>query len=141
MGKKKKKAPLPVLPEGISVIDTHCHLDMINSGDDIGKTVSRAVARGVSRIITIGIDLESSKKAVEIAGQHEAVYASVGIHPHNVQGLQDNSYDELEKLCENNKVVAYGEIGLDFVKQYAPQQVQLVHYARQVELAKKWVFP
>jgi TatD DNase family protein len=141
MGKKKKKAPLPVLPEGVSVIDTHCHLDMINSGDDIGKTVSRAVARGVSRIITIGIDLESSKKAVEIAGQHEAVYASVGIHPHNVQGLQDNSYDELEKLCENNKVVAYGEIGLDFVKQYAPQQVQLVHYARQVELAKKMGLP
>ncbi len=141
MGKKKKKSPLPVLPAGVSVIDTHCHLDMISSGEDIGKIVSRAAARGISRIITIGIDLESSKKAIDIAEKHETVYASVGIHPHNVQGLQDNSYDELEKLCDNSKVVAYGEIGLDFVKQYAPQHVQLEHYARQIELAKKVGLP
>lgn len=141
MGKKKKKAPLPVLPSGISVIDTHCHLDMISSGEDINTIISRAAARGVSRIITISIDLKSSKKAIEIAEQFEAVYASVGIHPHNVQELQDNSYDELEKLCESNKVVAYGEIGLDFVKQYAPQHLQLEHYARQVELAKKVGLP
>ena len=132
MGKKKKKAPLPVLPAGISVIDTHCHLDMINSGKDIDKVVSRAVDKGVSRIITVGIDLESSKKAIDIAEQYETVYATVGIHPHNVQELQDNSYDELEMLCDNNKVVAYGEIGVDFVKQYAPKHVQLEHYARQV---------
>ena len=141
MGKKKKKSPLPVLPAGVSVIDTHCHLDMISSGEDIGKIVSRAAARGISRIITIGIDIESSKKAIDIAEKHETVYASVGIHPHNVQGLQDNSYNELEKLCDNSKVVAYGEIGLDFVKQYAPQHVQLEHYARQIELAKKVRLP
>ena len=141
MGKKKIKAPLPVLPAGISVIDTHCHLDMIRSGEDIGNIISRAAARGVSRIITIGIDLESSKKAIKIAEQHETVYASVGIHPHNVLELQDNSYDELENLCNNKKVVAYGEIGLDFVKQYAPKHDQLEHYARQVELAKKVGLP
>jgi len=141
MGKKKKKAPLPVLSSGISVIDTHCHLDMMRSGEDIGTIISRAAASGVSKIITIGIDLESSKKAIEIANQYEGVYASVGIHPHNVQGLQDKSYDELEKLCDNGKVVAYGEIGLDFVKQYAPQHLQLEHYARQVNLAKKVELP
>ena len=141
MGKKKKKAPLPVLPSEVSVVDSHCHLDMISSGEEISKIISRATARGVSQIITIGIDLESSKKAIEIAEQHETVYATIGIHPHNVQGLQDNSYDELEMLCANNKVVAYGEIGLDFVKQYAPQNVQLEHYARQVVLAKKVGLP
>ena len=58
MGKKKKKAPLPVLPAGVSVIDTHCHLDMISSGEDIDKVVSRAAARGVSHIITIGKDFQ-----------------------------------------------------------------------------------
>jgi TatD DNase family protein len=141
MGKKKKKAPLPVLPAGISVIDTHCHLDMIRSGEDINEIVSRAAARGVSRIITIGIDIKSSKKAIEIAEKHESVYASVGIHPHNVQELQDDSYDELEKLSASKKVVAYGEIGLDFVKQYAPQHVQIEHYARQVALAKRTGLP
>ncbi|NOQ67193.1 MAG: YchF/TatD family DNA exonuclease [Desulfobacterales bacterium] len=141
MGKKKIRVPLPVLPAGISVIDTHCHLDMINSGDDIGTIISRASASGVSHIITVGIDLESSKKAIDIAEQNKSVYATVGIHPHNVQQLQDKSYDELEKLCHGNKVVAYGEIGLDFIKQHAPQDVQLEHYARQVVLAKKVGLP
>ena len=141
MGKKKKKAPLPVLPSGVHVIDTHCHLDMINSGMDISEVVYKAVDKGVSRIITVGIDIKSSKKAIELAGQFDPVYATVGIHPHNVQALNDHSYDELEKLCDNSKVVAYGEIGLDFVKQYAPHNVQLEHYARQVALAKKVKLP
>ena len=141
MGKKKIKAPLPVLPAGVNVVDTHCHLDMINSGEDIDAIILRAVASGVSRIVTIGIDLESSKKAIEIAEQFDNVFATVGIHPHNVKQLRDNSYDALEKLCNNNKVVAYGEIGLDFVKQYAPQDIQLEHFARQVILAKKMGLP
>ena len=141
MGKKKIKAPLPILPAGVNVIDTHCHLDMISSGEDIDAIISRAAASGVSRIITIGIDLESSKKAIEIAEKYDDVFATVGIHPHNVEQLKDSSYDELEKLCDNSKVVAYGEIGLDFVKQYAPQDIQLEHYARQVALAKKKGLP
>ena len=141
MGKKKKKAPLPVLPAGTSVIDTHCHLDMISSGKGLGEIVTRAAANGVSRIISIGIDLKSSKKAIDIAEQYESVYATVGIHPHNVEELDDSSYDELERLCNNNKVVAYGEVGLDFVKQYAPRQVQIEHYTRQVGLAKKMGLP
>ena len=141
MGKKKKKAPLPILPAGISAIDTHCHLDMINSGTGINEIVSRAEAKGISRIITIGIDIKSSKKAIDIAEQYDSVYASVGIHPHNVEGLDDSSYDKLERLCDNRKVVAYGEIGLDYVKQYAPKHVQIEHYARQVGLAKKVGLP
>jgi len=141
MGKKKKKTPLPILPAGISVIDTHCHLDMVSSDKDIGEIVARAAASGVSRIITIGIDLKSSKKAIDIAEQYESVYATVGIHPHNVKELNDSSYDELRQLCNSNKVVGYGEIGLDFVKQYAPQLVQIEHYTRQVALAKKMGLP
>jgi len=141
MVKKKQKPPLPVLPESVNVIDTHCHLDMLNSKADMNQTVSNAATRGVSPIITIGIDLESSKKAVEIAGQHAGVYATVGVHPHNVNNLTDDSYEELELLCKNSKVVGYGEIGLDFVKEYAPKHVQLDHYARQVKLAKKIGLP
>jgi TatD DNase family protein len=139
--KKKPKLPLPVLPEGANVIDTHCHLDMLHSSPDIAETVSRAAARGVSPLITIGIDLVSSQKAVEIAGQYENVYATVGIHPHNVTTLDDNLYAELALLCKNSKVVAYGEIGLDFVKKYAAPHIQLDHYGRQVRLAKKTGLP
>jgi TatD DNase family protein len=141
MGKKKKKIILPQLPVGIRVIDTHCHLDMISSADDISSTVSRAAASGVAPIITVGIDLESSKKATHIAAQYNSVYATVGVHPHNVQELNDSVYAELEKLCRAPKVVAYGEIGLDYVKEYSPKDVQLVHYARQLDLAKKMELP
>lgn len=142
MGKKKKDKILPQIPAGMTVIDTHCHLDMLGSGeDDIAATVSRAVARGVAPIITVGIDLTSSKKAIHFAAQYDSVFATVGVHPHNVQELNNSSYDELEKLCKMPKVVAYGEIGLDYVKRYAPKELQREHYARQVELAKEMQLP
>ena len=141
MGKKKKKTPLPQLPEGIRVIDTHCHLDMLSSEDNLTRTITSAVASGVTPIITVGIDLESSRKAILLAGQYDSVYATVGIHPHNVQKLEERTYVELEKLCRAPKVVAYGEIGLDYVKQFAPKDIQLEHYARQVDLAQKIRLP
>ena len=137
----KKKKVLPQLPAGISIIDTHCHLDMISSEDDIRTTITRAAALGVSAIITVGIDLDSSKKAIHLATQYDSVYATVGIHPHNVQELNDTTYGELEKLCGMPKVLAYGEIGLDYVKQYAPKDIQLEHYARQLDLAKMMQLP
>ncbi|MDX1776822.1 MAG: TatD family hydrolase, partial [Desulfobulbales bacterium] len=141
MGKKKKKIFLPQLPADTSIIDTHCHLDMIADGEALGEAVTRAAAAGVRAIITVGIDLESSKKAIQLAESFASVYATVGIHPHNTRGLTDNSYAELEKLCRKPKVVAYGEIGLDYVKQYAPKEVQLEHFDRQVILAKQTGLP
>ena len=141
MGKSKPKMPLPVLPEGIKIIDTHCHLDMLGAEMDIARIIPRAEDNAVSSIITIGIDLESSKKAIAIAQKYDGVYATVGIHPHNVQELTADSYDVLANLCRNKKVVAYGEIGLDFVKLHAPKHVQLDHFARQVDLAKKTGLP
>lgn len=141
MGKKRKKIILPELPAGITVIDTHCHLDMICGDEEIDALVRRTSAAGVSPIITIGIDVTSSTKAVELANRHDPVYATVGIHPHNVQGVDHSTYRTLAKLCADPKVVAYGEIGLDYVKQYAPQDMQLEHYKRQVDLAQKMALP
>ena len=78
MGKKKKDKILPQIPAGTTVIDTHCHLDMLSSEDgNIAATVSRAVARGVAPIITVGIDLTSSKKAIHFAAQYDSVFATV----------------------------------------------------------------
>ena len=141
MGKKKTKAPLPVLPRDVHIIDTHCHLDMLGTGEDIAQIVSRAADSGVAAIVTVGINIDSSEKAVTIAAQYDSVFATVGVHPHNVLELRDDSYAVLEKLCSRNKVVAYGEIGLDYVRQYAPQPIQREHFARQVALAKKMSLP
>jgi TatD DNase family protein len=101
----------------------------------------RAREAGVTRIISVGIDLASSRRAIALAEQHEGVYATVGVHPHNVGELSEDDYAELRSLCSHAKVVAYGEIGLDYVKNYAPVSVQKEHFARQVALARELRLP
>ena len=141
MKKEKNKPVLPLLSPGASLIDTHCHLDMYSGEENIGTVVANAAASGISRIVTIGIDIASSRKAIALAAQYNSVYATVGIHPHNVAALHEETYEEIEKLCRQPRVVAYGEIGLDYVKEYAPKNTQLDHYAAQVDLAKNARLP
>ena len=137
----KKEIPLPVLGNGAVLIDTHCHLDMSTYQEDCEAVLARAVAAGVTRIISVGIDLESSRKAIGLAEQYEAIYATVGVHPHNVAELTEADYDELRNLCRHPKVVAYGEIGLDYVKNYAPVAMQKEHFSKQVALARELELP
>ncbi|MBW1750822.1 MAG: TatD family hydrolase, partial [Deltaproteobacteria bacterium] len=92
-------------------------------------------------IITIGIDLSSSYRAVELADQYPGVYATVGIHPHSANDARDDVYRELKKLAARPKVVGYGEIGLDYAKQYAPKNIQLREFARQLDLAGELHLP
>ena len=143
MAKKKKKkiVPLPQLGSGLSLIDTHCHLDMSAYDDDLDDIIKRAAGAGVNNIITVGIDLPSSSAAVELARRFPGVYATVGVHPHNVNDLGDNDYDLLRKLVKQDKVVAYGEIGIDCVKDYAPIALQKKHFEKQVALAKELNLP
>ena len=135
MTKKKKPLVYPHLSEGLSLVDTHCHLDMSAYSDDLDQVIGNARAHGIGSIITIGIDPDSSKKAVDIASRHADVYATVGVHPHNVESLDDTVYEELRDLARSEKVVGYGEVGLDYVKEYAPRQLQLHHFEKQVRMA------
>jgi len=135
MARKKKKPPLPVLSPGNGVIDTHCHLDMLAGEEEVDTIIHSANAAGVKQIITVGIDLQSSQKAVQYAERHPGVYATIGVHPHNVASITDTYIEQLIKLAEHHKVVAYGEIGLDFVKLHAPKKTQLEQFERQVGLA------
>jgi len=122
-------------------IDTHCHLDMNAYREDLDEVLERADDVGVERIITVGIDVASSRRAVALAESYERIYATVGIHPHDASGVNERDYDELRRLAAHPKVVAYGEIGLDLVKQYAPASDQLHHFERQVDLAKELGLP
>lgn len=137
----KKEIPLPVAGSGAALIDTHCHLDMSAYQADYDALLLRAKDAGVTRIITVGIDLESSRRAIGLAEKCETIYATVGVHPHNVAELGEADYAELEDLCCHPKVVAYGEVGLDYVKNYAPVSLQKEHFGRQVELARKLRLP
>lgn len=138
---KKKIAPLPSLPHSCKVIDTHCHLDMAAYEKDLEDVVDSAARNGVSHIITIGIDLESSEEAVRLAERFSGVRAAVGVHPHNSKDLDELSYNRLKVLAGHPKVVAYGEIGLDYVKVYTPVTSQKLHFRRQVRLAKACNLP
>ncbi|HIJ90704.1 MAG: TatD family hydrolase [Desulfobulbaceae bacterium] len=138
---QKKEIPLPVPGKGAVLIDTHCHLDMSTYQDDCEAVLLRAREAGVTRIISVGIDLESSRRAITLAEHHEGVYATVGVHPHNVGELCEADYLALRSLCRHPKVVAYGEIGLDYVKNYAPVSLQKEHFGRQIALARELQLP
>lgn len=139
--KKRKNIPLPELSPGVVLIDTHCHLDMSAYRDDCEQVINRAVDAGVSHIITVGIDLESSRKAIAIAEKYASIKATVGVHPHNVAELKESDYRELKDMVASPEVVAYGEIGMDYVKQYSPMEIQKEHYTKQIVLAKESDLP
>ena len=139
--KKRKHIPLPLLPPGITAIDTHCHLDMDAYDQDRQAVIENSLAAGIGTIITIGIDLESSRAALALAEQYSHIYCSIGVHPHNITGLTDQYYKELTALAAHPKVVAYGEIGMDRVRCQTPEDLQQEHFRRQVQIAKQLNLP
>jgi len=141
MKKKKKIPPLPEIPAGIFAIDTHCHLDMSAYEDDCDLIISRAFAAGVKKIITVGIDLPSSQKAMALAEKNQGIFAAIGMHPHHAGEVSADDYAVLTKLAKHPKVVAYGEIGMDLARDYCPVEVQRSQYHYQVKLAKKLNLP
>ncbi len=121
--------------EALDLIDTHAHLDISPLSKDPGAAVQRANAQGISQIITIGIDPDSSVRAVELAHDFTGVYAAVGIHPHDAQKATTQVLEEISRLAWDPDVVAWGEIGLDFVKEYSPRDVQLTAFRSQLDRA------
>jgi TatD DNase family protein len=140
---KKTKAPIPDIHTNSFLIDSHCHLDMSSYKEDLDQVLANAKFHGVHSIITIGIDEKSSRAAIELAKTHSMVKATVGVHPHDVAQIDDFTYDRLTKLVRNNKkhVVGYGEIGLDYAKQYAEPAIQKKAFQKQLEVAKELDLP
>ncbi len=98
------------------MIDTHCHLDFPEFDPDRREVVDRAAAQGVTHIINVGSDLENSRKAVGVAAAFPRVYATVGLHPHDADSWQESVRVQLLELSRQPKVVAIGEIGLDYYR-------------------------
>lgn len=142
MSKKKKHSPLPVLAEGSILVDTHCHLDMLaDGGRDAGQVIDRAFAAGVRSIITIGIDIQTSRRALEFAKKNSGVFAAVGVHPHHAGEVNGKTLAELKEMARDERVVAYGEIGIDTVKDHAPLVVQEKAFISQLLLARELGLP
>jgi len=102
------------------LVDTHCHLDLGQFHDDIDAVIKRAVSGGVVRMIVPGINLDSSRKAVELAREHDAVYAAAGVHPHDADKCTGDTFEAIKSICvSEDKVVAIGEVGLDYYRKHS----------------------
>ncbi len=123
------------------LIDSHAHLEMKEFDHDREKVVERARQAGVGFIVTVGTNLALSRKAVELAERHENIYATIGIHPHDVVNSDNKTFGALRELAHRKKVVAYGEVGLDFFRNISPQEKQIDLFGRQLELAKELQLP
>ncbi|MCL2704277.1 MAG: TatD family hydrolase [Defluviitaleaceae bacterium] len=126
----------------IKYFETHAHYDDRRFNPDRGELLSKLLPEaGVSRVINIGADIESSKAGIRLAQKYDYVLASVGVHPHNVKDVKDSELDVLLEMSRNERVAAFGEIGLDFYYEHSPRDVQLRRFRDQLEVAVKTGLP
>lgn len=122
------------------LIDTHAHLNFPEFRKDLKEVVERAKSVGLTKIIVVGIDRKTGERAIEIKKLYpEIIEVAIGFHPHEVKKISEEDYLWLESQLP--QAVALGEIGLDFVKEYSPKEVQLQHLERLLEIAKKYNRP
>lgn len=123
------------------MIDTHAHLQWPDFDRDREFVIERASAAGVQEILGVGYDLKASCEAVQIANNHDGVYAVVGIHPHNAKTVNSEALDSLRRLTQERKVVAVGEIGLDYYRDLSPRTLQKQAFEQQMHLARELQLP
>ena len=121
----------------MKLVDSHAHLDMARFDADREDVIKRARAAGLTAIVTVGVDLPSSRRAVDLAVRHEMVWAAVGVHPHDAQTLDGETLAELRELARQPQVVAVGEIGLDYYRDLSPRDVQRRAFQAQLAWAAK----
>ncbi|MGD9048341.1 MAG: TatD family hydrolase [Anaerolineae bacterium] len=121
----------------MTLIDSHAHLDFSKFDHDRPAAIERAKAAGVSAIVNVGTDLGSSRRAVALAERYATIYAAVGMHPHDAKKLDGAALAELRELAQRPKVVAVGEIGLDFYRDLSPRDVQRRAFRAQLAWAAR----
>ena len=126
----------------LGLSDTHCHLNLKTAfQEDFESVIARAWEAGLDRILVPGIDLETSRLAVHLAEDDERIYAAVGIHPNEALLWDATTLQELMTLASHPKVVAIGEIGLDFYRDRAPRDLQIEILKEQLEISAKLQLP
>lgn len=123
------------------LIDSHVHLDDPRYDHDRDEVFRRARAAGVEALITIGCDLATSRSAVALAEAYPPVFAAIGVHPHASKEMLEDWYEAFRSLSQRPKVVAYGEIGLDYHYDHSPREVQRQRFREQIQLARELRLP
>ncbi len=123
------------------LIDTHCHLDFKDFDKDRDNVIARAKEKGVVRIVNVGSSIEGSRRAVELADKYDIVYASIGLHPHDASQVTDKVIEDLKRLAKNKKVVAIGEVGLDYYRNDSAKDIQQAAFRKFIRLARELDLP
>ena len=119
------------------LIDSHAHVDFPQFDNDREVVIERARAAGLVAIVNIGTNLSTSRASVRLAERYDFIYATVGIHPHDAETASSEALEELRELAQHSRVVAVGEIGLDYYRDYAPRAVQRRAFRDQLALASQ----
>jgi TatD DNase family protein len=123
------------------LIDSHAHIDLAEFNKDRDQVMARAREQGVRVVINVGLDAESSRKSLEMAQKYEDVLVAVGFHPHEASKMKEGDLKSLADLTRDSRVVAIGEIGLDFYRNLSPREAQLEVFQKQLDLAVKLGLP
>lgn len=123
------------------LFDTHTHLDAIQFDEDREETITRALEQGITRMINIGFNRETIPTTMKLAEAHDFIYAAVGWHPQDAITMQEGDLDWIAELCAHEKVVAIGEIGLDYYWDTSPKDVQHTVLRNQIGLARSLGMP
>lgn len=124
-----------------NIFDTHAHYDDSRFDEDRDELITSLKDKGVSQIVNCGCDLKSSLTTVALSEKFDFIYAAVGIHAHEAEEATESDLKEIEKLYEKEKIVAVGEIGLDYHYDFSPREIQLEIFDRQLALANKLDLP
>jgi TatD DNase family protein len=124
-------------------VDSHCHLDAKRFANDLDAVLNRATEAGVTRILSIGTGDGPPEldRAVQLAGRYEQIYASIGVHPHDASKVTLQTFGDLRALAQHPKVVAFGEIGLDYHYDFSPREIQRDIFIEQLKLARDLGLP
>lgn len=125
----------------MQLFDTHCHIDLEEFDEDRDEVIGRAQSEGVTRLLTIAVTADSSKATVDLAESHDHVYAAVGIHPNYCSEVNAGDWDRVCELTKHEKVIALGETGLDYYRDYAPAEVQEDYFDRHLKLSQELQLP
>ncbi|OPY77896.1 MAG: putative deoxyribonuclease YcfH [Syntrophorhabdus sp. PtaU1.Bin058] len=116
-------------------VDSHCHLEMESFSQDREQVITKSIDEGLKYILTVGTEERYFEKVAEIMNTNPMVYGAIGIHPHNSTDFNKNVAETIRTCLKQKKIVGYGEIGLDFFKNYSPRDAQIKAFREQLSLA------
>ncbi|KXZ40619.1 TatD DNase family protein [Alkalithermobacter thermoalcaliphilus JW-YL-7 = DSM 7308] len=123
------------------LFDSHAHLDDERFDEDRDEVIKKIKSENVKYVLNAGADIASSKRSIHLSEKYDFIYASVGVHPHDVKDMNEDTINLLKTLSKHEKVVAIGEIGLDYYYENSPREIQKRWFERQIQLANEVKLP